>query len=53
MTSGFITLPDGRRFAIAVYTNSSTTSTADQDRAIAEIARTLFDYFYLAQVAKQ
>ena len=50
---GYITLPDGRRFAIAVFTNSSETSTADRDRAIAEIARMLFDYFYLAPVAKQ
>ncbi|MGL0932888.1 class A beta-lactamase [Vibrio vulnificus] len=44
---GFITLPDGRRFAIVVFTNSSTTSAADQDRAIAEISRTLYDFFYL------
>jgi beta-lactamase class A len=44
---GFITLPDGRRFAIVVYTKSSTTSASDQDRAIAEISRTLYDYYYL------
>jgi beta-lactamase class A len=44
---GFITLPDGRRFAIVVYTNSSTTSAADQDRAIAEVSRTLYDFYYL------
>ena len=50
---GYITLPDGRRFAIAVFTNSSKTSESDRDRAIAEIARTLFDHFYLAPVAKQ
>ena len=50
---GYITLPDGRRFAIAVFTNSSKTPSADRDRAIAEIARALFDYFYLAPVAKQ
>ena len=50
---GYITLPDGRRFAIAVFTNSSKTSVSDRDRAIAEIARTLFDHFYLAPVAKQ
>ena len=50
---GYITLPDGRRIAIAVYTNSSETSVSDRDRAIAEIARMLFDYFYLAPVAKQ
>lgn len=49
---GYITLPDGRRFAIAVFTNSSETSMSDRDRAIAEIARLLFDYFYLSPVAK-
>jgi beta-lactamase class A len=50
---GYITLPDGRRFAIVVFTNSSKTPMSDRDRAIAEIARSLFDYFYLAPVAKQ
>jgi len=50
---GYITLPDGRRFAIAVFTKSSETSEADRDRAIAEVARSLFDYFYVGQVAKQ
>lgn len=50
---GYITLPDGRRFAIAVFTSSSETSEADRDRAIAEVARSLFDYFYLGQMAKQ
>jgi beta-lactamase class A len=50
---GDVTLPDGRRFAIAVYTNSNETSVSDRDRAIAEISRMLFDYFYLAPVAKQ
>jgi beta-lactamase class A len=50
---GYVTLPDGRRFAIVVFTNSSDTPVADRDRAIAEISRSLFDYFYLAPVAKQ
>jgi beta-lactamase class A len=50
---GYVTLPDGRRFAIAVFTNSNETPVSDRDRAIAEISRTLFDYFYLAPVAKQ
>lgn len=50
---GYITLPDGRRFAIAVYTNSSETPVADRDRAIAEAARMLYDYFYLKPVAKR
>ena len=44
---GSITLPDGRRFAIAVFTKSSTTSEADRDRAIAEISRTIYDFYYL------
>jgi beta-lactamase class A len=44
---GFVTLPDGRRFAIAVFTKSSTTSEADRDRAIAEVSRTLYDFYYL------
>ena len=44
---GFVTLPDGRRFAIAVFTKSSTTPEADRDRAIAEISRTLYDFYYL------
>ena len=43
---GFITLPDGRRFAIVVYTKSSTTPVTDQDRAIAEISRSLYDFYY-------
>jgi beta-lactamase class A len=50
---GYITLPDGRRFAIAVFTKSSETSEADRDRAIAEVARSLYDYFYVGQMAKQ
>ncbi len=44
---GYITLPDGRRFAIAVFTNSSETPSADRDRAIAEVARALYDFYYL------
>jgi beta-lactamase class A len=50
---GYITLPDGRRFAIVVFTNSSKTPLPDRDRAIAEIARSLFDYFYVGRMAKQ
>jgi beta-lactamase class A len=44
---GYVTLPDGRRFAIAVYTNSSETPVADRERAIAEVARALYDFYYL------
>jgi beta-lactamase class A len=44
---GYITLPDGRRFAIAVFTNSSKTPDSDRERAIAEVARALYDFYYL------
>jgi beta-lactamase class A len=44
---GYVTLPDGRRFAIAVYTKSSTTSEEDRSRAVAEVTRTLYDFYYL------
>jgi beta-lactamase class A len=44
---GYITLPDGRRFAIAVFTNSSMTPESDRERAIAEVARALYDFYYL------
>jgi beta-lactamase class A len=44
---GFITLPDGRRIAIAVYTKSSTTPEADRERAVAEVSRSIYDLFYL------
>lgn len=44
---GFITLPDGRRFAIAIFTKSSTTPEVERDRAIAEISRTIYDFYYL------
>ena len=49
---GFVTLPDGRRFAIVVFTKSSTTSEADRDRAIAEISRSLYDFYYFAAQGK-
>lgn len=44
---GFITLPDGRRFAIAVFTKSSATPKGDRERAIAEVSRTIYDNYYL------
>jgi len=44
---GFITLPDGRRFAIAVFTKSSATPEDDRERAIAEVSRTIYDNYYL------
>ena len=42
---GYVTFPDGRRMVIAVFTKSSTTPAADQERAIAETASTLYDYY--------
>jgi beta-lactamase class A len=44
---GVVTLPDGRRFAVAVFTAGSTTPPADRDRAVAETARVLYDFFAL------
>ena len=41
----YITLPDGRRFAIAVCANSSDTPVADRERAIAEVALMLYDFY--------
>jgi beta-lactamase class A len=46
---GYITLPDGRRFAIVVFTKSSTTPEADRDRAIAEVTRIIYDFYLTAQ----
>ena len=44
---GYITLPDQRTFAIVVFTRGSDTPVADRERAVAEVARTLYDYFLL------
>jgi beta-lactamase class A len=44
---GYVTLPDGRRFAVAIFTRGSTTPPPDRDRAVAETARTLYDFFAL------
>lgn len=49
---GFISLPDGRRFAIVVFTKSSATPEADRERAIAEISRIIYDFFYLTVQGK-
>ena len=38
---GFITLPDGRRVAVAIFTRGG----ADRPRTIAEAARTIYDGF--------
>lgn len=47
---GFISLPTGAEFAIVVFSKSSNTPAADRERAVAEVARTVYDFFAL-QVA--
>lgn len=42
---GYVTLPDGRQLAIVVFTRSSSSPPDRRDRAVAEAARTLYDYF--------
>ncbi|MGD8717519.1 MAG: class A beta-lactamase [Candidatus Zixiibacteriota bacterium] len=42
---GYVTLPDGRRIIVAVFTKGSTTEPEYRDRAIAETARTLYDFY--------
>ena len=46
---GIITLPDGAgHLAIAVFVKGSTKDVPERERAIAEIARTVYDYYLLA-----
>jgi beta-lactamase class A len=44
---GLVSLPDGSKFAIAVYIKGDTKGTEVQDRVIADIARVAYDYFLL------
>jgi beta-lactamase class A len=45
---GIITLPDGAgHLALAVFIKGSTKDVPERERAIAEIARTIYDYFVL------
>jgi beta-lactamase class A len=44
---GLVTLPDGSQFAIAVFVKGDTKGSVVQDRVIADIARTAYDYFLL------
>ncbi len=44
---GLVTLPDGSKFAIAVFVKGDTKGSEAQDRVIAEIARTAYDYYAL------
>ncbi|ADW67144.1 class A beta-lactamase [Granulicella tundricola] len=40
---GLITLPDGRRLAVAVFVTDASADTATRDRVIAEISRQIYD----------
>jgi beta-lactamase class A len=44
---GIVSLPDGRKFIIAVFVKGDTKGVEVQDRVIAEIARTAYDYYVL------
>jgi beta-lactamase class A len=44
---GIVSLPDGGKFVIAVFVKGDTKGTETQDRVIAEIARTAYDYYVL------
>lgn len=44
---GFVTLPDGRKLALVVFTKSSATPPESRDLAVAEAARILYDYFVI------
>ncbi|MFC4725708.1 class A beta-lactamase [Glycocaulis abyssi] len=43
--AGLITLPDGRRIVVVVFVKESAAPIAERERAIAEITRTLHDWF--------
>jgi len=44
---GFVTLPNGNQFAIAVFVKADTKGPQVRDRVIADIARASYDYFLL------
>lgn len=44
---GIVTLPDGGKFAIAVFVKGDTKGIDTQERVIAEVARTAYDYYLL------
>lgn len=44
---GLVTLPDGSRFAIAVFVKGDTKGVDTQERVIAELARTAYDHYVL------
>ncbi len=47
--AGYVTLPDGHRFAIVVFIKGDSLGAKAQDRVIAEIARTAYDHYRLAR----
>ena len=44
---GIVSMPDGGKFAIAVFVKGDTKGVDTQERVIAEIARTAYDYYLL------
>jgi beta-lactamase class A len=51
---GIITLPDGHgRIAIAVFIKKSAKSIEQRERAIAEIARSVYDYMLIESVGSR
>jgi len=50
---GVVTLPDGSRFAISVFVKASTAPRSERERVIAEIARTVRDFYLLEPPAAQ
>jgi beta-lactamase class A len=44
---GIVTMPDGSKFAIAVFVKSDTKGVDTQERVIAEVARTAYDHYLL------
>ena len=44
---GIVTLPDGGKFAIAAFVKGDTKGVDTQERVIAEVARTAYDYYLL------
>lgn len=50
---GYIGLPSGNEFAIVVFTKGSSTPPKDRERAVAEVARTLYDFFAITVHEKE
>jgi beta-lactamase class A len=48
---GIVTLPDGTHVALAIFVKNSTKTVEERELVIAEIARTVYDYFLLSRGA--